>query len=80
MLKAKLMRGRSYLILVRPPVREMCLNAIEDLWLNCKPPPSLPRRFFLKLHIGLSTDTNIFLAQPALSYSIKPQLANAVPT
>ena len=26
----------SYLILLRPPVRDICINAIEDLWRNCK--------------------------------------------
>lgn len=25
-----------YLVLVRPPVRELCVDALEDLWRNCK--------------------------------------------
>lgn len=25
----------SYLILVRPPVRDLCIDALEDLWRNC---------------------------------------------
>jgi len=25
-----------YLILLRPPVRELCIDALEDLWRNCK--------------------------------------------
>ena len=29
-----------YLILVRPPAREMCIDALEDLWRNCTFPSS----------------------------------------
>lgn len=29
----------SYLIIVRPPVRDICIDALEDLWRNCKSPP-----------------------------------------
>lgn len=32
----ELTQCRSYLILVRPPVRGICLDAIEDLWRNRK--------------------------------------------
>jgi len=37
--------SNSYLILVRPPVRDLCIDALEDLWRNCSSilpfPPSL---------------------------------------
>jgi symplekin len=25
-----------YLVLFRPPVRDICLDALEDLWKNCR--------------------------------------------
>ncbi len=41
----RVLRGHcSYLILYRPPVKEMCIDALEDLWMNCKSGTnSLPR-------------------------------------
>ena len=33
--KANHLRFHSYLILLRPPVRDICIDALEDLWRNC---------------------------------------------